>query len=198
MLSTVPGITFGAAEGGSPPADSINFRGYSAGSDITQDGVRDSAAYSRSDSFNLEQLEIVNGANSVQSGASSVGGSINIFTKRPLGDTRIVGTAGIGTAADRGRGRGAGAGGRACGAVFRKTRWRAACRLSRRLPGERSVADERREWRRPCRDRGRCGLCRSGVYDAGGDRADRDVAGVVARGGLSRGRIWSGERPLVS
>ena len=97
MLSTVPGITFGAAEGGSPPADSINFRGYSAGSDITQDGVRDSAAYSRSDSFNLEQLEIVNGANSVQSGAGSVGGSINIVTKRPLDDTRIVGTAGIGT-----------------------------------------------------------------------------------------------------
>src|SRR3546814_3385713 len=89
MLSTVPGITFGAAEGGSPPADSINFRGYSAGSDITQDGVRDSAAYSRSDSFNLEQLEIVNGANSVQSGAGSVGGSINIVTKRPLDDTRI-------------------------------------------------------------------------------------------------------------
>src|SRR3546814_15050624 len=84
MLSTVPGITFGAAEGGSPPADSINFRGYSAGSDITQDGVRDSAAYSRSDSFNLEQLEIVNGANSVQSGAGSVGGSINIVTQRPL------------------------------------------------------------------------------------------------------------------
>src|SRR3546814_9980823 len=97
MLSTVPGITFGAAEGGSPPADSINFRGYSAGSDITQDGVRDSAAYSRSDSFNLEQLEIVNGANSVQSGAGSVGGSITIVTKRPLDDTRIVGPAGIGT-----------------------------------------------------------------------------------------------------
>lgn len=97
MLSTVPGITFGAAEGGSPPADSINFRGYSAGSDITQDGVRDSAAYNRSDSFNLEQLEIVNGANSVQSGAGSVGGSINIVTKRPLDETRVIGTAGIGT-----------------------------------------------------------------------------------------------------
>ena len=97
MLSTVPGITFGAAEGGSPPADSINFRGYSAGSDITQDGVRDSAAYNRSDSFNLEQLEIVNGANSVQSGAGSVGGSINIVTKRPLDVTRVIGTAGIGT-----------------------------------------------------------------------------------------------------
>ena len=97
MLSTVPGITFGAAEGGSPPADSINFRGYSAGSDITQDGVRDSAAYSRSDSFNLEQLEIVNGANSVQSGAGSVGGSINIVTKRPLDETRVIATGGIGT-----------------------------------------------------------------------------------------------------
>jgi catecholate siderophore receptor len=97
MLSTVPGITFGAAEGGSPPADSINLRGYSAGSDITQDGVRDSAAYSRSDSFNLEQLEVVNGANSVNGGSGSVGGSINIVTKRPLAETRGIVTAGIGT-----------------------------------------------------------------------------------------------------
>src|SRR3546814_16795236 len=31
MLSTVPGITFGEAEGGSPPADSHNLRGYSEG-----------------------------------------------------------------------------------------------------------------------------------------------------------------------
>ncbi len=28
MLSIVPGITFGAAEGGTPPSDQINFRGY--------------------------------------------------------------------------------------------------------------------------------------------------------------------------
>ena len=97
MLSTVPGITFGAAEGGSPPADSITLRGYSAGSDITQDGVRDSGAYNRSDNFNMEQLEIVNGANSVYGGSGSVGGSINIVTKRPLAETRIVGSAGIGT-----------------------------------------------------------------------------------------------------
>ena len=97
MLSTVPGITFGAAEGGSPPADSITLRGYSAGSDITQDGVRDSGAYNRSDNFNMEQLEIVNGANSVYGGSGSVGGSINIVTKRPLTDTRIVASGGIGT-----------------------------------------------------------------------------------------------------
>lgn len=97
MLSTVPGITFGAAEGGSPPADSITLRGYSAGSDITQDGVRDSGAYNRSDSFNLEQLEIVNGANSVYGGSGSVGGSINLVTKRPLSETRIVVSGGVGT-----------------------------------------------------------------------------------------------------
>jgi len=97
MLSTVPGITFGAAEGGSPPADSITLRGYSAGSDITQDGVRDSGAYNRSDNFNLEQLEIVNGANSVYGGSGSVGGSINLVTKRPLAETRVIATAGIGT-----------------------------------------------------------------------------------------------------
>ena len=97
MLSTVPGITFGAAEGGSPPADSITLRGYSAGSDITQDGVRDSGAYNRSDNFNMEQLEIVNGANSVYGGSGSVGGSINIVTKRPLAETRVIGSAGIGT-----------------------------------------------------------------------------------------------------
>lgn len=97
MLSTVPGITFGAAEGGVAPSDQITFRGYSATNDITQDGVRDSAAYSRSDSFNLEQLEIVNGANSVVSGAGSVGGSINMVTKRPLTETRVNASAGIGT-----------------------------------------------------------------------------------------------------
>ena len=97
QLSTVPGITFGAAEGGSPPADSITFRGFSASTDITQDGVRDSAAYSRSDSFNLEQIEVLNGASSVQSGAGSVGGSINIVTKRPKRETEVLVTGGIGT-----------------------------------------------------------------------------------------------------
>lgn len=97
MLSTVPGITFGAAEGGTPPSDQITLRGYSAGTDITQDGVRDSGAYNRSDSFNLEQIEVVNGANSVYSGAGSAGGSINIITKRPLAETQIIASAGVGT-----------------------------------------------------------------------------------------------------
>ena len=97
VLSTVPGITFGAAEGGTPPSDQINLRGYSAGSDLTTDGVRDSAAYSRSDPFNLEQIEIVNGASSVTNGSGSVGGTINTVTKRPQGTTATTLSAGIGT-----------------------------------------------------------------------------------------------------
>ncbi|WP_305597602.1 TonB-dependent siderophore receptor [Phenylobacterium sp.] len=97
ILSTVPGITFGAGEGGGGFGDSINLRGYSANNDITVDGVRDSAQYSRSDPFNLEQLEVVNGANSVYSGAGSVGGSINLVSKRPGGRDASVVSAGIGT-----------------------------------------------------------------------------------------------------
>jgi len=97
VLSTVPGITFGAAEGGTPPSDQINLRGYSASSDLTTDGVRDSGAYSRSDPFNLEQIEIVNGASSVTNGSGSVGGTINTVTKRPLSTDQTILSAGIGT-----------------------------------------------------------------------------------------------------
>jgi len=97
VLSTVPGITFGAGEGGGGYGDSITLRGYSANTDITTDGVRDSAQYSRTDSFNTEQVEVTNGANSSVAGSGSVGGSINIVTKRPQADTKIVANAGIGT-----------------------------------------------------------------------------------------------------
>lgn len=97
VLSTVPGITFGAGEGGTGPGDNITFRGYSASNDITVDGVRDSAQITRTDSFNLEQVEVTNGANSVISGAGSTGGNINIVTKRPKADDAYLATAGIGT-----------------------------------------------------------------------------------------------------
>jgi catecholate siderophore receptor len=97
VLTTVPGITFGAGEGGGGYGDSIVLRGFSANTDITQDGVRDSAQYSRTDSFNLEQLEVVNGANSVYGGSGSVGGSINIVTKRPKAVDHVILSGGIGT-----------------------------------------------------------------------------------------------------
>ena len=90
VLSTLPGITFTAGEGGGGYGDGVNLRGYTASSDISTDGVRDSAQYSRTDPFNLEQLELVSGANSVYTGAGSVGGSINLVTKRPTGMPGIV------------------------------------------------------------------------------------------------------------
>lgn len=82
ILSTLPGITFGAGEGGGGYGDKINLRGFDATNDITADGLRDSALYTRSDNFNLESLELINGANSVYSGAGSVGGNINLVSKR--------------------------------------------------------------------------------------------------------------------
>jgi catecholate siderophore receptor len=82
-LSTVPGITFGAGEGGGGYGDKINFRGYAADNSITVDGMRDSAQYSRSDAFNIDQIEVSNGANSVYGGAGNVSGSINLVSKLP-------------------------------------------------------------------------------------------------------------------
>lgn len=96
-LTTIPGITFGAGEGGGGYGDSINLRGQSANTDLQIDGVRDSAQYSRSDTFNLEQIEVVNGANSVQAGSGSIAGTINLVTKRPKAESSTVAQAGIGT-----------------------------------------------------------------------------------------------------
>lgn len=97
VLTTLPGITFGAGEGGGGYGDSITLRGFNANSDITTDGVRDSAQYTRSDTFNLEAIELINGANSVYSGAGSVGGNINLVSKTArAGDSTAV-QAGAGT-----------------------------------------------------------------------------------------------------
>lgn len=96
-LQTIPGITFGAGEGGGGFGDSINLRGYSANNDITQDGVRDSAQYSRTDPFNLQQIEVYNGANSAFSGSGSVGGTINLVAKTPQAENLTVLEGGVGT-----------------------------------------------------------------------------------------------------
>ncbi|WP_420141832.1 TonB-dependent receptor [Sphingomonas sp.] len=97
-LSTVPGITFGAGEGGGGVGDSFNLRGFSALTDVTIDGVRDSAQYTRSDTFNIEQIEVINGANSVFGGSGSIGGTINLVTKRPKATDAVVVQGGVGTA----------------------------------------------------------------------------------------------------
>ena len=97
VLSTLPGITFGAGEGGGGYGDSINLRGFTASSDITTDGIRDSAQYTRSDTFNLESIELINGANSAVSGAGSVGGNINLVSKAAREGDAHAFTLGVGS-----------------------------------------------------------------------------------------------------
>jgi catecholate siderophore receptor len=96
-LQMIPGITFGAGEGGGGYGDSINLRGYSANNDLTVDGVRDSAQYSRTDPFNLQQIEVYNGANSVFNGSGSVGGTINLVSKIPFARNATTVQAAVGT-----------------------------------------------------------------------------------------------------
>ncbi|MDR6788589.1 catecholate siderophore receptor [Sphingomonas sp. BE138] len=96
-LQTLPGITFGAGEGGGGYGDSINLRGFSANNDITIDGIRDSAQYSRTDPFNLQQIEVYNGANSVFNGSGSVGGTINLVSKEPRPEDLTIAQAAVGT-----------------------------------------------------------------------------------------------------
>ncbi|MHC6225313.1 TonB-dependent receptor [Pseudomonas sp. X10] len=96
VLSNVSGITFNAGEGGGGSGDSINIRGFSANSNIQIDGLRDSAQTTRSDTFNIDQVEVIKGPNSVFGGAGTTGGSINIITKQPQDQafTRLGGSVG--------------------------------------------------------------------------------------------------------
>ncbi|BAI95866.1 TonB-dependent receptor [Sphingobium sp. TA15] len=97
VLSTVPGITFGAGEGGFGYGDRIILRGQDAKNDVTVDGVRSGAFLNRNEVYNIEQVEVTNGANSVMNGGGSVAGTINLVTKRPLADDNMILNAGIGT-----------------------------------------------------------------------------------------------------
>jgi catecholate siderophore receptor len=97
VLSTVPGITFGAGEGGFGYGDRIILRGQDAKSDVTVDGVRSQGFGNRNEVYNIEQVEVTNGANSVMNGGGSVAGTINLVTKRPLADDQVILNAGVGT-----------------------------------------------------------------------------------------------------
>ncbi|WP_298722162.1 TonB-dependent siderophore receptor [uncultured Oceanisphaera sp.] len=97
VLSNVSGITFDAGEGGGGSGDKINIRGFSANSNMQIDGLRDSSQNNRTDTFNIEQVEVLKGPNSVFGGAGTTGGAINQVSKAPkLRDFAEVG-AGIGT-----------------------------------------------------------------------------------------------------
>jgi catecholate siderophore receptor len=84
-LRTVPGITMGAGEGGNPLGDRPFIRGFDSSSSTYIDGVRDLAAQVR-ETFDIDQIEIVKGSDSVTNGSGNAGGSINIVSKKPTAD----------------------------------------------------------------------------------------------------------------
>jgi catecholate siderophore receptor len=85
-LRTVPGITFGAAEGGNPVGDRPFIRGFDSQGSIFVDGVRDLASQSR-EVFAIESVQIVRGSDSTLGGRGSAGGTINIVSKLPQAET---------------------------------------------------------------------------------------------------------------
>ncbi|MDQ2892752.1 MAG: TonB-dependent receptor [Pseudomonadota bacterium] len=84
-LRTVPGITFGAAEGGNPIGDRPFIRGFDSQGSIYVDGVRDLASQTR-EVFAIDSVQIVRGSDSTLGGRGSAGGTINIVTKKPALD----------------------------------------------------------------------------------------------------------------
>ena len=85
-LRTVPGITFGAAEGGNPIGDRPFIRGFDSQGSIFVDGVRDLASQSR-EVFAVDSVQIVRGSDSTLGGRGSAGGTINIVSKLPQPET---------------------------------------------------------------------------------------------------------------
>ncbi|PVM73966.1 TonB-dependent receptor [Caulobacter radicis] len=96
ILRTSPGITFGAGEGGQPLADRPFIRGQASGNNVFVDGIRDTGGQTR-EVFNLEQVEVIKGPDSVYSGRGSGGGSINLSTKSPKARNFASGSAAVGT-----------------------------------------------------------------------------------------------------
>ncbi|AIF48388.1 TonB-dependent receptor [Dyella japonica] len=96
VLRQVPGITFGAGEGGNPNGDRPIIRGFDSESSVFIDGVRSSGSQSR-EIFDIEQVEVMKGPSSAYTGRGGVGGSVNLVTKMPRAENFVRATAGVGT-----------------------------------------------------------------------------------------------------
>ena len=97
-LRTVPGITFGAAEGGNPIGDRPFIRGFDSQGSTYLDGVRDIGAQTR-EVFAVEQVEVIKGSDSVLGGRGSAGGTIDIVSKLPKASDFARGDVSFGNAA---------------------------------------------------------------------------------------------------
>jgi catecholate siderophore receptor len=83
-LRNVPGITVSAGEGnGGLNGDQFRIRGFQAKNDVYLDGLRDFGVYAR-DSFNIGDVVVIKGPSSETLGLGTVGGAINIVSKKAL------------------------------------------------------------------------------------------------------------------
>jgi catecholate siderophore receptor len=80
-LRNVPGISLAAGEAGAQ-GDNLTIRGFTARNDMFLDGIRDFGSYYR-DSFNYEQVDVLEGPSGIQFGRGSTGGVINQESKVP-------------------------------------------------------------------------------------------------------------------
>jgi catecholate siderophore receptor len=83
-VRNVPGISIAAGESGAQ-GDNLTIRGFTARNDIYLDGIRDFGSYYR-DSFDFDQVEVLEGPAGVEFGRGSTGGVINQESKIPAAD----------------------------------------------------------------------------------------------------------------
>jgi catecholate siderophore receptor len=94
-LRNVPGISMAAGEFGAQ-GDNLTIRGFTARNDIFLDGIRDFGSYYR-DSFDYDQVEVLEGPAGVQFGRGSTGGIINQESKVPTAQPFVKVEAEFGT-----------------------------------------------------------------------------------------------------
>jgi catecholate siderophore receptor len=94
-LRNVAGISLAAGEGGSQ-GDNLTIRGFTARNDLFIDGMRDFGSYYR-DSFNTQDVEVLEGPSSVTFGRGSTGGTVNQASKTPGLDRFLSGDLQFGT-----------------------------------------------------------------------------------------------------
>ncbi|MEM7459216.1 MAG: TonB-dependent receptor plug domain-containing protein, partial [Pseudomonadota bacterium] len=87
IISYTPGVTASQGEG---HRDAVVFRGVRSTADFVLDGVRDDVQYYRP-LYNLEQVEVLRGANALLFGRGGTGGLINRVTKKAELDEAITG-----------------------------------------------------------------------------------------------------------
>lgn len=97
VLRNVPGITFSSGEGGAGWGDMFTIRGMQGEQGVTVDEVRESALTSRTDTFNLENVDVYKGTGSFETGVGSFGGGVNLVSKTPQLDNFNEVSLGVGT-----------------------------------------------------------------------------------------------------